>query len=499
MGLLEALSRAPSWVRWFLALAPLRIALIPAIPLLPEEAYHWNFARHLDWGYYDHPPMIAWAISAGRIVFGDTDFGVRAVPLLFSFGTTALVARLAKRIYGDAAAVWGVILFTFGPVALPVSEAGFPDSPLLFFWALTMVLAWSAIEGQDGRRWLAAGAALGGAMLSKYTAVFLVPSVFLYLVLSERDRRWLATPWPYLAGLVALVVFSPVIYWNYRHDWASFLFQSTGRFEEARGAQGRPWRFLLNQALAVFPLTLPLAACTAARLARTRRPEEEFLRAFVLPIFGVFWIISFIRPAHVLWPLPGYLSLLVAMSGEAAEASNAISRVYGRGRGVLVALSLVALIGGGIHLRWFLPYISPLQGPYGWKEVAARASEVRSSLPDSAFYLALGRKYTCTSQLAYQLNLPDDVHGANLIGAPALQYGYWCDPRLLAGRDAVVVIEGDDARSAGLLSNVKQVFDSVEVTPPVIVPVGRSVLYPEPPLAFQIIRAHGFRPLPPSK
>src|SRR6187549_1683114 len=126
MGVLEALRRTPSWVRWLLAFLPLRLAMIPVIPVLPEEAYHWNFARHLDWGYYDHPPMIAWAIAAGRAVFGDNAFGVRAVTVLFSLGTTVVLARMAQRFYGEVAAVWAVILFTLAPVVLPVSAAGFP-------------------------------------------------------------------------------------------------------------------------------------------------------------------------------------------------------------------------------------------------------------------------------------------------------------------------------------------------------------------------------------
>jgi dolichol-phosphate mannosyltransferase len=493
MGLRETLMRAPAWVRWLLALLPLRIALIPVIPLLPEEAYHWNFARHLDWGYLDHPPVIAWAIAAGRLVFGDTSFGVRAVPLLFSVGTSILLARLTRRFYGDVAAVWAVILFTFEPVALPVSEAGFPDSPLLFFWALSMTLVWDAIEGQDGRRWLAAGAALGAAMLSKYTAVFLVPSVFVYLVLSKRDRRWLATPWPYLAGVAALLVFSPVIYWNWKHEWASFLYQSGGRFKEAQGTPGRPGRFLLNQALAVFPLTLPLAGVALARLFRTARPEEQFFRACLLPIFLVFWIISWIRPAHPLWPLPGYLSLVVVMSGVAAEAAGTIGRLYARSRNGFVALCLVGLIGGGIHLVYFLPFVSPLQGPYGWKELAERAIVVRRELPESAFYLAFGRKYTCTSQLAYKLNRPDDVHGANLIGEPALQYGYWCDPRSLQGRDALIVVEGE-IRATVFLATLKGCFDSLEPAGEVVVPVGRSPLIPHAPLTFLLYKGRGYHP-----
>lgn len=493
MGVLEALKGAPPWVRWLLALIPLRIAMIPVIPILPEEAYHWNFARHLDWSYYDHPPVIAWSIAAGRLVFGDNALGIRAVTLLYSVGTTIVLARLAKKFYGDAAAVWAVILFTFMPVALPVSAAGFPDSPLLFFWALTMALVWNAIDGTDGRRWLAAGAALGAAMLSKYTAVMLVPAVFLFLVFSKGHRRWLATAWPYLAGVVALLVFSPVLYWNWKHGWVSFLYQSQGRFDEARGTSGKPFSFLLFQLLAGFALTIPLLGSTAVRLFRTTRPEERFLGLCMVPIFLAFWIVSFRRPAHVLWPLPGYLGVLVVMSGAAAEAAGAVTRIYARNRNVLVALSLVVLVAVGIHLAWFLPWLSPFQGPYGWEEVAAKAREVRSTLPESAFYMGLGRKYTCTSQLAYQLNLPYAVHGDNLVGAKALQYTYWADPPALAGRDAVVVIESR-SRARQYEPIVRTYFDSLEMVGEVVVPIGRRPLKPEDPLTFLLYRARGYRP-----
>lgn len=495
MGLREALSGLPSWARWFLALIPLRVLLIPVIPVLPEEAYHWNYARHLDWGYYDHPPMIAWAIAAGRLVFGDTSFGIRAVPLLFSLGTTVLLARMAWRFYGDAAAVWAVILFTLEPVALPVSEAGFPDSPLLFFWALAMTLGWTAIDGGGARGWLGAGAALGAAMLSKYQGVFLVPSVFAYLAMSRRDRRWLATPWPYLAGVVALAVFTPVIYWNWKHDWASFLFQSRGRLQESRGFQLRfAIQFAWGQPLAYFALTLPLLGAAVVRLARTTRPEEQYLRACLLPIVLVFFAISFFRSAHVLWPLAGYLGLTVVMAGIAGEAAGRAGAWYARGRTAFVAVSTVVLLGTGVHLHWFLPWLSPIQGPYGWEEAAERASALRSELPPTAFYLALGRKYTCTSQLAYQLKQPENVYGANLIGEPALQYGYWADPRQLQGREAVVVIEGDQVKAAEALADVKKHFESVVDAGTVVVPIGRATLRESPPIVFSLFKARGYIP-----
>jgi hypothetical protein len=493
MGLREALTRTPLWGRWLLAFIPVRVAMIPIIPILPEEAYHWNFARHLDWGYYDHPPMIAWAIAAGRAVLGDNAFGIRAVTVLFSLGTTSVLARMAKRFYGETAAVWAVILFTFAPVLLPVSAAGFPDSPLLFFWALTLALSWRAIEGQDGGRWLAAGAALGGAMLSKYTGVFLVPSVFLYLALSKRDRRWLATPWPYLAGVVALLVFSPVIYWNWQHQWASFLFQSRGRLEESRGF--RPiyaLQFVGKELLALLPLTLPLAFVAIRRRARSERPEERFLLAGLPPIVLVFGLISFFRPAHVLWAVPGFLGLFVVMAGHIAEGTDGIARFYARSRTLLLGVCFVGLIAGGIHLKYFLPFITPMQGLYGWEEVAQKVRALRAEEP-AAVLMAFGRKYTVTSQLAFRLNLPYDVQGSHLIDDPALQYEYWCDPQTLRGRDALIVVEGG-ARATDTLQAVRKHFIALEAAGDVVVPVGRHLVFSEPPVTFLLFKGRGYIP-----
>ena len=195
----------------------------------------------------------------------------------------------------------------------------------------------------------------------------------------------------------------------------------------------------------------------------------------------------------MLCPLPGYLGVVVGMSGVAAEGTGAIARIYGRGRIGLVALSMIILLGAGVHLAVFLPWVTPMQGPYGWEKVAERAREVRSTLPESAFYMGLGRKYTCTSQLAYQLNLPYEVHGDNLVGAKALQYTYWADPPALKGRDAVVVIESP-SRARQYEPIVRRYFDSLERVGEVVVPVGRSPIYPADPLTFILYRARGYRP-----
>ena len=255
---------------------------------------------------------------------------------------------------------------------------------------------------------------------------------------------------------------------------------------------GRPGRFLLNQALAFFPLTVPLLPAAAVLLVRTARREEQFLRACVLPIVLVFAGVSFFRPAHLLWPLPGYLAMVVVLAGVLSAGSGRVARLYERGRTVVVGIAVAGFLIGGVHLGFFLPWISPIQGPYGWEETAARAREVRQSLPDSAFYLALGRKYTCTSQLAYRLNQPYTVFGADLIGDNALQYDYWSDPASLKGRSAVIVLENQTR--ADRLERLRPLFETVEPAGEVIVPVGRSPILPTAPIGFSLYRASGYRP-----
>jgi len=496
MGVPEAIRNTPAWARVLSLVAILRVVASATVPLTPEEAYHWNYAAHLDWSYYDHPPMIAWAIAAGRLLFGDTSFGVRFVPLLMGLGTAWIISTLARRLYGEGGGLWAIILVSIEPVVFIASGAGFPDAPLLFFWASALLFIMKALDTGRGTWWLAGGVALGAAMLSKYTAVFLAPSVLLYLLLSKRDRRWLATPWPYAAGILALAVFGPVLYWNAVHDWASFRFQSVDRLEQAHhfnplGAV----RFLGQQYLGFFPLTLPLAALGLLRGMRSPKPDERLLfwASALLPAF--FFLLSWTRPIHLMWPMPAWLGLTILMAGCASEAREALARFYASRRGWLSGISAVVLAGAVLHAAFFLPLLSPFQGLYGWKEVAARAKEIRSGMPEGTFYLGLGRKYTCTSQLAFQLRDPGNVHGNNLLGFEGLQYDFWSDPERLRGRDAVVVLEAGD-REAHTRVLLNQCFASATEAGKVTVPVGRSTLLRTSPVAFILYRATGYRPPP---
>jgi dolichol-phosphate mannosyltransferase len=471
-----------------------RLVMAVLMPVTPEEAYHWNWARHLDWSYYDHPPMVAWGIAVGRLVAGDTALGIRLVPLLFSLGTSLLVAWLARRFYGARGAAWAVFLLALEPCVLIIGGWAFPDAPLLFFWALTLAFVWRALEEKRPAFWLAAGAALGGGMLSKYTAAFLVPSVLGFLVFSRAHRRWLASPWPYLAGAVSLLVFWPVVYWNSVHDWVSFHFQSASRFHALRGfSLSGAGNHFCEQWLSILPFTLPLAGVACWHGARSARPEDRFLFWTFLPMSAFFAVFGMTPHHHLLWPMPAYVGLTVLMAGVVVGGQGRVARFY-RVRvrwvagGALAALLVVLGLGSG-----GMPGMPHAQEFFGWNEVARRAWQERQHLPAGSFYLAIGiRSYPFPSQLALHLGDPEDVRTGTLIGEDILNYRFWDHPEQLTGKDGVLILE-DGLQNAAMLAILGREFESVEPAGEVDVPVGKMPFTRPRRLRFLFYRAHAYR------
>jgi hypothetical protein len=253
--------------------------------------------------------------------------------------------------------------------------------------------------------------------------------------------------------------------------------------------KGGGFAYLGLQALAVVPFAIPLAFVGVREAWRSHR---FFFWCFASMV-GFFFFVAWVRVVHLLWPLPAYLSLTVAMAIAMSKPEGTIARFYAaHWKGIAGAAALV-LAAAVIHGVAFLPWISPMQGLYGWNEAAARAKELRAGMPEGTFYLGLGRKYVCPSQLAFKLRAPFEVHGKNLVGDEGLQYAYWADPKKLSGRDAVVVLEDGDRTSASI-EQLRAAFATVEPAGDLVVPVGRRTLRPEPPLKFLFFRARSYRP-----
>jgi 4-amino-4-deoxy-L-arabinose transferase-like glycosyltransferase len=296
----------------------LRLCAGALLPLSADEAYYWLWSRHLAAGYFDHPPAIAWLIRAGTAVFGDTPFGVRIAGIVLSFGASWFVWRTgAILLAGEKAGALACLFFNLTLMTTVETLAATPDSPsvvaaAVFAWTLAKV-----VESGDGRWWLAAGAAAGVGLLSKYSALFLGVGALVWLLASPPMRRWLTSPWPYLGGLLAGAIFLPNIVWNAEHGWATFFFQF-GRVGGTHFTLRYLAEFLGAQVVLATPFILVLGVMGLARASRTDE-RRALIGAMLWPAIVYFAWHSLHDRVQGNWPCFLYPFLAVAAADAATR------------------------------------------------------------------------------------------------------------------------------------------------------------------------------------
>ena len=129
----------------------LRVTYGGWIELLPEETYYWNYSRHLDIGYLDHPPMVAWLIRLGTALFGNTEFGVRAGALMCGVVTAVFVFRLTRNLFGERTALLALILVQVLPFFFLSGMLMTPDAPLTAAWAAALYFLERALIADRSR------------------------------------------------------------------------------------------------------------------------------------------------------------------------------------------------------------------------------------------------------------------------------------------------------------------------------------------------------------
>jgi 4-amino-4-deoxy-L-arabinose transferase-like glycosyltransferase len=203
------------------------------LALSPQEAYYWEWSRHLDLSYYDHAPLAAWTIRAATALLGASERAIRAAAAFHSAIFSVFLWLSARRLFGSRAALAAmaaaaaVPLFSLGQVVIT------PDGPLLSGWAAALYFTVRALD-EDEPRWLvAAGLGAGWAVLGKYTGFLLFAQILGALLLDPRGRRHLRTPWPWIGAAAGLALLAPIALWNLRHAGASLAFQTSGRASSA--------------------------------------------------------------------------------------------------------------------------------------------------------------------------------------------------------------------------------------------------------------------------
>lgn len=211
-----------------------RIAVAWGLPVTLDEAYYYDWARSLAWGYFDHPPGVA-LLGIGTRLSSASALAARLGTVLAATLTLLVLLRF-YRACGLRAGEELLVALVLAFATLPALVSGVvttPDTVLALCWAIALNEGLAALQGTRWR-WLTAGFGTGLGLLGKYTMVLIGP-VFLLAVLWA-DPRALRTRWPYLGGLVALLVFLPNILWNAENHWVTMRFQLGHGFATETGA-----------------------------------------------------------------------------------------------------------------------------------------------------------------------------------------------------------------------------------------------------------------------
>ncbi|UFS92737.1 glycosyltransferase family 39 protein [Bradyrhizobium daqingense] len=365
----------------------LRIVYASAIELRTDEAYYWTWSKESALSFLDHPPGIAWLIRFGTAIFGDTPLGVRFGGIVAMLVTQLLLADIVRRLTCDARAVLFAVLMPEAALYYGLLMAKVAPDVAMIPFAVAMM--WSLVrlaQGGDGRWWLAAGLFAGLSMLSKLTAIMFAPAVAAFLLVPDWRWRWLRSPYPYLAVLVAIAVFSPVLIWNAQHDWASFRFQGV----RATANYGISLRTIgdyigLQFGLVGFvmlPVVLSGLVMTAWRGYRTREPVAILLSTAVLVPFVYFFFKSLTLRVGDTWPMfmwpVGFAAAAInlwTMTKERWSERMIRSSLFWANTAVASGIAFVVIVFlYYVAAPWnFLGKLDPIGAEAGYEQVAARA------------------------------------------------------------------------------------------------------------------------------
>ncbi|MES2375570.1 MAG: glycosyltransferase family 39 protein [Bacteroidota bacterium] len=306
------------------------------------ESYYFRGAIHLDWSYFDQPPLFFWIGGASIRLFGLTNFGLRFPFVLMFAGTSWLLFALARKLFNAAAGFWAVTVMNLSALfTVGVACWYQPDAPLMFFWLLSTwyivkVLGIGEAKPLDPKTdkakvywlWIVIGICMGLATLSKYHVLFLFAGVFMFILTNKKQRHWLAHAGPYLAIFITILFATPVIWWNYKNNWVSFVWQGS-----RAGTRDEPFqlhidwflRSIAGQAAWLLPW-IWFPTIRQLFISWKERMKWEYGFNFwmsVLPI--VFFTILTLwadLQYHFHWQAPGYMMLFMPLGFAIDKALN---------------------------------------------------------------------------------------------------------------------------------------------------------------------------------
>jgi len=367
----------------------IHLILAIALPLTAYEAHYALYALDLQWSYLDHPPLVAWLQSL-VVSVSSSDFAMRLMPIGLSVFAQYLLAHLSRVVYpgGSRWLPFLSVVVLQGTLVFHGSMTMSPDVPLIPLGLLVVLATVRCLERDGWRDWLLLGLIIGLAGLAKYTAVTLVVSV-LAILLIRRGPAALLSPRLWLAGGIALLVISPVLWWNWQNDWMTIRFHSDYQFEDVERWSGLDFlRSSVEQVLYYSPVLVfggVVALWRALQPPLDTQARPFLIPVFVLPALLVYLAAALGSRASPHWSMLGWILLipmLVHYLIECWRFSKALRLLtwssVAYSVAILLAIPLIAVPMGS-----WPEFQHPVRAVVGWEAATRHGDSLRRALDTS--------------------------------------------------------------------------------------------------------------------
>jgi hypothetical protein len=393
-----------------------------SVPLIGDEGYYWEWARHLALGYGDHPPGVAYTIFAFSWL-GTNPFAVRIGFILCGVVATVFASKTATRLAnGDVrAGAVTALAITLTPLTSVAFGSASPDGPYLAAWAATLYCAVRAFSSHLRRDYIWLGVALGAVLLTRVLAFALIFGVVMYALAPSRRHIWREGLW--LSFLIAGLMCVPFLIWNSTHGWATIAFALISRHAQ-EWKWDRPIALFLVEAAAYSP-GLWVGALLSIFYVR-----NAFLNWTAVPLIVLLTVLDVHEPVEIHWVFGAYLSLCVALGVVYVQLSARARVIWASIAAVpamiLFPLVFVAAVEPGFVYEQFVHTGSTLRNTGGFEifTVPSLAVDVRNMMEaNDATVVTDG--YGLSSTLDFYGGVPPVVIGYNAQGQEAKR---WYDP-----------------------------------------------------------------------
>ena len=352
----------------------LLLVMAPRYGFHRDELYFIVGGRNLDWGYVDQPPFTPLIARISEILAGTSPFALRVLPAL-AVGAIALMTSLIAKRYGGSRRAQTYAAVSTGLAGVVLGEGHLLSTAILdfMFWTAVLLVLVHILDGASPRMWLLVGMLVGVGLQNKHTVGFLALAVLIGM-LATRQRRLLATPWPWAGVAVAFMIALPNVIWQWNNGFPQLEMAEALR-ERSDGALA----FVLFQPLLLsIVLALP-AAVGWWRLARSEElePWRSLAIAYVVLFVGFMFTggkAYYVAPMYSVLLAAG--SLWFAGLGKPASRWMVAATAIGLAVGMVIALPLLPESAVSS-----VDATGELGETVGWNELVAEVGAVYRSIP----------------------------------------------------------------------------------------------------------------------